>query len=154
MSQINYSEDEIQRLLRIERSWLEFMEKTEWVQKGLDDGTVSPRHLGRHRADVARSIIEELKRDNERWQQNYQHLMVQHMPRTGHGCEEGWSRVVEARELQAENTELKAALVGLFDEYKAGADSGDWGHWRVEETEAGQVALKSINRLIRQEQQP
>ena len=97
--------------------------------------------------------IARLKAETARWQQNYEHLIEQHMPRTGHGCEEGWSRVVEARELQAENTELKAALVGLFDEYKAGADSGDWGHWRVEETEAGQVALKSINRLIRQEPQ-
>lgn len=59
--------------------------------------------------DIAR-----LKAENERWRQNYEHLIEQHMPRTGHGCEEGWSRVVEARELQeqldqvkAENAELK-----------------------------------------------
>lgn len=55
------------------------------------------------------------ERERDRWQQNYEHLIEQHMPRTGYGCEEGWSRVVEARELQeqldqlkAENAELKA----------------------------------------------
>lgn len=61
--------------------------------------------------------------------------------------------IIERDQLVAENAELKASLAGLFDEYKAGADSGDWGNWRVEETEAGQVALRSINRLIRQEPQ-
>lgn len=61
--------------------------------------------------------------------------------------------IIERDQLVAEKAELKASLAGLFDEYKAGADSGDWGHWRVEETEAGQVALRSINRLIRQEPQ-
>lgn len=47
------------------------------------------------------------ERERDRWQHNYEHLIEQHMPRTGHGCEEGWSRVVEARELQAENEELR-----------------------------------------------
>lgn len=51
--------------------------------------------------------IARLRAENERWRQNYEHLIEQHMPRTGHGCEEGWSRVVEARELQAENAELR-----------------------------------------------
>lgn len=58
--------------------------------------------------DLDAVIIErdQLKVENARWQKNYEHLIEQHMPRTGHGCEEGWSRVVEARELQAENAEL------------------------------------------------
>lgn len=47
------------------------------------------------------------ERERDRWQQNYEHLIEQHMPRTGHGCEEGWSRVVEARELQVENEGLR-----------------------------------------------
>lgn len=50
------------------------------------------------------------ERERVRWQQNYEHLIEQHMPRTGHGCEEGWSRVVEARELSASNAELLDAL--------------------------------------------
>ncbi|MFC8749730.1 hypothetical protein [Pseudomonas oryzihabitans] len=50
------------------------------------------------------------ERERDRWQQNYEHLIEQHMPRTGHGCEEGWSRVVEARELSASNAELLDAL--------------------------------------------
>lgn len=52
--------------------------------------------------------IARLKAENERWRQNYEHLIVQHMPRTGDGCQEGWSRVVEARELQAQVDQLKA----------------------------------------------
>lgn len=51
--------------------------------------------------------IARLMAENERWRRNYEHLIEQHMPRTGHGCEEGWSRVVEARELQSENAELR-----------------------------------------------
>ena len=52
--------------------------------------------------------IARLLAENERWSQNYEHLIVQHMPRTGDGCQEGWSRVVEARELQAQVDQLKA----------------------------------------------
>ncbi|WP_295487974.1 ead/Ea22-like family protein [uncultured Pseudomonas sp.] len=52
--------------------------------------------------------IARLKAENERWRQNYEHLIVQHMPRTGDGCQEGWSRVIEARELQAKVDQLKA----------------------------------------------
>ena len=52
--------------------------------------------------------IARLMAENERWRRNYEHLIEQHMPRTGHGCEEGWSRVVEARELQAQVDQLKS----------------------------------------------
>lgn len=54
--------------------------------------------------------VDMLRAENARWHQNYKHLIEQHMPRTGHGCEEGWSRVVEARELQAENDELRRII--------------------------------------------
>lgn len=60
--------------------------------------------------------IARLMAENERWRQNYEHLMEQHMPRTGHGCEEGWSRVVEARELQAEVDQLKAENAELLQD--------------------------------------
>ncbi len=59
---------------------------------------------------AAEGDIDQLKAENQRWRQNYEHLIEQHMPRTGHGCEEGWSRVVEARELSANNAELLDAL--------------------------------------------
>lgn len=57
---------------------------------------------------------DQLKLDNSRWRQNYEHLIVQHMPRTGDGCQEGWSRVVEARELQAQVDQLKAENAELL----------------------------------------
>lgn len=67
--------------------------------------------------------IARLRAENERWRQNYEHLIEQHMPRTGHGCEEGWSRVVKARELQeqvdqfkAENVQLLAAMMHIMNE--------------------------------------
>lgn len=59
---------------------------------------------------------DQLKLDNARWRKNYEHLIVQHMPRTGDGCEKGWSRVVEARELQAEVDQLKAENAELLQD--------------------------------------
>lgn len=47
--------EKIDRLEMIESSWLEFMEKTEWVQKSSEPG-----ELGLHRADVLKSRIDRL----------------------------------------------------------------------------------------------
>lgn len=45
----------IERLQMIESSWLEFMQKTEWVQTAS-----APHEIGKHRADVLRLRIEDL----------------------------------------------------------------------------------------------
>lgn len=70
--------------------------------------------------------IARLMAENERWRRNYEHLIEQHMPRTGEGCEEGWSRVIEARELQevverltAENDDLKKRAQSAFEAGRA-----------------------------------
>ena len=53
--------DEIQRLKSVEHAFTEWIEKTEWVQ-----ATVQPTELGRHRADVLRARIDNLKTEDER----------------------------------------------------------------------------------------
>lgn len=72
------------------------------------------------RQEVAKAAHVRAERDQLRLEleqkcQAYDHLVEQHMPRTGDGCDAGWSRVVEANELQAqvdrltaENQELRA----------------------------------------------
>lgn len=67
------------------------------------------------KAAPVRAERDQLRLELERKCQAYDHLVEQHMPRTGDGCDAGWSRVVEANELQAqvdrltaENQELRA----------------------------------------------
>lgn len=55
----------------------------------------------RARDKAQRETLARVEAERDRWIGHYNHLMEQHMPRTGDGCEKGWSRVVEARELQA-----------------------------------------------------
>lgn len=55
----------------------------------------------RARDTAQREALARVEAERDRWIGHYNHLMEQHMPRTGDGCEKGWSRVVEARELQA-----------------------------------------------------
>lgn len=40
--------------------------------------------------------------------------------------------------------ELRNALSILFQAYKGLADSGDAGHWRLEDTDAGKVAMAAL----------
>jgi hypothetical protein len=40
-----------------------FSEKTEWVQRGVDDGTVSAKYLGWHRADVIADMLKSAESD-------------------------------------------------------------------------------------------
>lgn len=52
--------EKIDRLEMIEGSWLEFMEKTEWVQKSSEPG-----ELGFHRADVLKRRIDRLTEERD-----------------------------------------------------------------------------------------
>lgn len=54
------------------------------------------------------------------------------------GCHNIWTDYVEpmistVKRLQEENERLKEAMTGLMNEYKQGADSGDWGSWKAED---------------------
>lgn len=53
---------------------------------------------------------EAAEKERDRRIADYKHLIDQHMPRTIDGCDEGWSRVIEAHELQ---TKLEAAEAKL-----------------------------------------
>ncbi len=46
--------------------------------------------------------------------------------------------------LQRDNRRLRKALQALYDDYKALADSGDAGYWKLEDTEAGKQALRAL----------
>lgn len=49
--------------------------------------------------------------------------------------------------LQEKIRVAKSALRILFDDYKSLADSGDAGFWKLEEQEAGKIALAALNQL-------
>ncbi|MGC1125697.1 hypothetical protein [Pantoea agglomerans] len=54
---------------------------------------------------------EAAEKERDRRIADYKHLVEQHMPRTSDGCDEGWSRVIEARELQVKLEAAEAKLV-------------------------------------------
>jgi len=72
-------------------------------------------------------VIQALRDDVRQWQQraeaaeaesarltrNYKHIIEQHMPRTSDGCDKGWTRVIEAHELQAKLEAAEAKLAEL-----------------------------------------
>ena len=43
----------------------EWFDKTEWVQQGVNEGTISAKHLGRHRANVIASLLDEAKKERD-----------------------------------------------------------------------------------------
>ena len=45
-------------------AYTEWCEKTEWVQDGISNGSISPTYLGWHRADIAPDLLK--KAENER----------------------------------------------------------------------------------------
>ena len=45
-------------------AYKEWIEKTEWVQRGINDGTVPPKYLGWHRADVVADLLSVAERES------------------------------------------------------------------------------------------
>jgi len=43
----------------------EYSEKTEWVQQGINDGTVSAKYLGWHRADVMSDLLRAVEKERD-----------------------------------------------------------------------------------------
>ena len=43
----------------------EYSEKTEWVQQGINDGTVSAKYLGWHRADVVADLLNAAEKERD-----------------------------------------------------------------------------------------
>ncbi|MDU4128676.1 hypothetical protein [Pantoea sp.] len=60
----------------------------------------------KHRAEAAEA-------ESARLTRNYKHIIEQHMPRSSDGCDKGWTRVIEARELQAKLEAAEAKLAEL-----------------------------------------
>jgi hypothetical protein len=52
-------------------AFIEYSEKTEWVQRGIDDGTVSAKYLGWHRADVMSDLLSAAEKERDNANQRY-----------------------------------------------------------------------------------
>ncbi len=71
--------------------------------------------------------FEKMQKNRDRWVEDYKHLIEQHMPRTTDGCQEGWSRVIEAQELQQKLDQVNEKLsrysmsAGQADQFAAEA---------------------------------
>lgn len=52
-------------------AFIEYSEKTEWVQRGVNDGTVSAKYLGRHRADVMSDLLSAAEKERDNANQRY-----------------------------------------------------------------------------------
>ena len=49
----------------LRHSFNEWIDKTEWVQRGINEGTISPKYLGLHRADVMASLLGEAEKERD-----------------------------------------------------------------------------------------
>lgn len=52
---------------RLESAYLAWQEKTDWVQRGISDGSLSAKYLGWHRADILKAEIERLQTPGQRF---------------------------------------------------------------------------------------
>lgn len=48
-------------------AFIEYSERTEWVQRGVSDGTISAKYLGWHRADVMSDLLSAAEKERESW---------------------------------------------------------------------------------------
>ena len=46
-------------------AFIEYSEKTEWVQRGVNDGTVPAKYLGWHRADVMSDLLSAAEKERD-----------------------------------------------------------------------------------------
>ena len=74
--------------------------------------------------------------ENARLTRNYKHIIEQHMPRTSDGCDKGWTRVIEAHELQAKLEAAEAKLAELVPPEADGSNlpfaANGWNACRAE----------------------
>lgn len=70
--------------------------------------------------DQIKKRAEAAEKERDRRIADYKRLIDQHMPRTIDGCDEGWSRVIEAHELQTKLEAAEAKLAELEKQEAAG----------------------------------
>ena len=69
---------EIARLKCFETSFTEWLDKTEWVQDSMNAGTLFEKHLGRHRADIIKSLVIELTANRDEYQREADGMAAKH----------------------------------------------------------------------------
>lgn len=104
------------------------MKITEHEMRGLLSGKCLPGDM-RVNEDLSSYLVRkfsELQQKVDKLEKEYKDVINQHMPRTSEGCDEGWSRVIEAQELQQKLDAMaaeNAALKQIAMEYANLADS-------------------------------
>lgn len=83
--------------------------------------------------------------ENKRLSRNYQSVIDQHMPRTGDGCDEGWSRIIEAQELQPKLTAAEA-IVADVEEVINLLSEREWAE-HCTKTDTGKRLEEAITKL-------
>ena len=80
---------------RLESAYLAWQEKTDWVQRGISDGSLSAKYLGWHRADILKAEIGRLQSRGPRFTvigKGGRYELLGHS--SGAGCCRGEGRVI------------------------------------------------------------
>jgi len=77
----------------------EWGDKTEWVQRGIDEGTISPKYVGLHRADVMARLLGAAEKERDKLKELNIAL-----------CTKSNSQVIHNARLAEENDALRAKI--------------------------------------------
>ena len=68
----------------------EWLDKTKWVQQGVNEGTISAKYLGLHRADVMSSLLGEAEKARDALRAEVIHIKEVEFPRKAQAVADGW----------------------------------------------------------------
>lgn len=102
----------------------EWLDKTKWVQQGSNEGTISAKYLGLHRADVMSSLLGEAEKERDALRNEIACVKEVEFPRKAQAVADAWKGKCER--LEAERDALRAELAQLHKEADQFGDGIDW----------------------------
>ena len=94
----------------------EWLDKTKWVQQGVNEGTISAKYLGLHRADVMSSLLGEAEKARDALRAEVIHIKEVEFPRKAQAVADGWRgkcERLEAKIAEMEKQEPYAFAVNM-----------------------------------------
>jgi hypothetical protein len=127
----------------------EYSEKTEWVQRGVNDGTVSAKYLGWHRADAMSELLRAAEKDSA-----HHKALAESALRVAKGWEDKCD-ALRAKIAEMERQEPLDADSDVFrSAFEAALKAGNWpaarqgDGYRSPSTQiAWRIAFSTVNRL-------
>ena len=127
----------------------DWADKTEWVQQGFNEGTISAKYFGLHRADVMARLLDEAEKEREIDERRIADLMAD-LNRVGHEIDALRAKVAEMEQ----QAPLDAGSDVFRSAFEAALKAGNWpatrqgDGYRSPSTQiAWRIAFSTVNRL-------